>query len=333
MLSGEDNGTALKRSKAHRRNLGVAKWLNRSSHLKLFETTADLWDNPFDGLTDRYQGRICRMASHVVPKLQALAEAFEQRFGMSLWRTPPTLEISELNRAVTDMDSFKARLFSMVAIFDGLNRRDFEKQTGIASKGSRDAWFTFLKDQFQNEHPRIQDDIETPLGRIAQLRSCLAHARGKDCKRAFKYFDIVEPIEDPTNAWEKVAYRFAEIIDVALGLVRSRPAPVLTARELTDAPLRALVKATYERFRSLIEDESVAPILREIAHHDTVLDTVLAARFNITVEELRSRLYFLLGPLIHVRPNDNASTHVSIPEPFREFLQDPSRWRLDEEDQ
>jgi hypothetical protein len=272
------------------------------------------------------------MAAHIVAKIEALAEAFEQRFGVSLWRKPPTSEISELNRAVTDMDSFKARLLSMVAILDCLNKRDFEKQTGIASKGTREAWVTFLKDQFQNEHPRIQDDIETPLGRIAQLRSCLAHPRGKDCKKAFKYFDIVEPIEDPTNAWEKVAYRFAEIVDVALELVRSGPAAVLTASDLTDVPLRALIEATYQQFRRVIEDESVAPILREVAHHDTVLDTVLAARFNITVEELRSRLYPLLGPIIHVRPNDSVSTHVSIPEPFREVLRDPSQRRLDEED-
>jgi hypothetical protein len=272
------------------------------------------------------------MASHVVAKINALTEEFEQRFGVSLWQTHPSREISELNRAVTGMDSFKARLFSMVAILDCLNKRDFEKQTGIASKGTRDAWFTFLKDHFRNEHSTIQDAIETPLGRIAQLRSCLAHTRGKDCKRAFKYFDIVEPIEDPTNAWEKVAYRFAEIVDVALELVRSGPAPVLTASDLTDAPLRALIRATHERFRWLIENESVAPILREVAHHDTVLDTVLAARFNISVEELRSRLYPLLGPIIHVRPNDNVSTHVSIPEPFRELLRDPSQWRLDEED-
>jgi hypothetical protein len=272
------------------------------------------------------------MASHVVAKLQVLAEAFEQRFGVSLWGKPPILEISDLNCAVTDMDSFKARVLSMVAILDCLNKRDFEKQTGIVSKGTRDAWFTFLKHHFQSEHPTIQDEIETPLGMIAKLRTCVAHTRGKGCQKAFEYFDIVEPIEDPINAWEKVAYRFAEIMDAAIGLVRSRPPRVLTVSDLTDVPLRALVKGTHERFRSVLEDEFVAPILREIAHNDTILDTVLAARFNITVDELRSRLYPLLGPIIDVRPNDSVSTHVSIPAPFREFVRDPTKWLLDEED-
>ena len=230
------------------------------------------------------------------------------------------------------MDSFTARLISMVTILDSLNKRAFEKQTGIDSKkGTREAWVNFLKDNFPTEHPKSQDEIETPLGMIVKLRTCVVHTRDK-CNKAFKYLDIVEPIEDPTNAWQKVTFRFAEILDVTLELVRSGPAPILTASDLTDAPLRALIKATRERFRSLIQDESVAPILREVAHHDSLLDTVLAARFNITVEELRSRLYPLLGPIIYVRPNDNVSTHVSIPEPFREFLRDPSQYRLDEED-
>lgn len=275
------------------------------------------------------------MASHLVAKIEALTEEFQQRFGVSLWVEPsPTFEIAELNLAVADMDSFKSRLFSLVKILESLNKLDFERQTGIVSqKGTRDAWLTFLKHHFPNEHATIQDDLETPLGMIVKLRTCFAHKRVKGCTKAFEYLDIVEPIEDPTDAWEKVAYRFAELLDVTLELVRSKPPRVLTVSDLTGVPLRSLVKATFERFPSAIEDESVAPILREIAHHDTVLDTVLAARFNITVEELRSRLYFLLGPIIHVRPNDNVSTHVSIPEPFREFLRDPSQWRSDEEDQ
>ncbi len=64
-------------------------------------------------------------------KLDAVAGRFRDRFGFALWSDVPVTEISEIGRPVNNEDDLKLRTTSLVAIFDVLNKSEFDRKSGV----------------------------------------------------------------------------------------------------------------------------------------------------------------------------------------------------------
>lgn len=266
----------------------------------------------------------------IIAKIESVENDFNAHFGIPLWKNPPLTHISDLRSPVNNMDGLKSRIASLLAIFDQLNKEAFDAKLGHRTDGTREAWLSFLKRECPDDQPFIQERIEVPLGRIAQLRAFLLHGRTKGYKKALEFFALPEPIADPTDAWAKVLYKSAEVADSIAALMARRRRPAASISDLTEEPLRLLVAITYRRHQRQLEDDKVGPLVREILHAGEILDTDLAARFNVGIDELRERLFPLIDSVIHVRPHNMDSTRISIVPPMRECLRDPARWLTEE---
>ena len=133
-------------------------------------------------------------SSEIARKLDVLSSRFRDRFGFDPWSSPPVTEISEIRRPVNNEDDLRLRTNSLVAIFDVLNKSEFDRKSGVKEKYTRDSFVSLLKHEFPDDQPLIQDHIQMALAAIAHLRNHFAHRRrSMDAKDLLPF-----PREDPS---------------------------------------------------------------------------------------------------------------------------------------
>lgn len=256
----------------------------------------------------------------VQKKLDALTKDFQAAFGVQLWGESPMVALADLAKPVTDYDALKARMASLAALFDHFNKRSFDAAVGASSGGTRLALVAFLKHRLPDFHPRIEGDVQAPMGFTCLLRDYLLHTKNRNYKKALNYFGLPDPIDDPTTAWSQVLFKFSEWLDSLRALLNVTARPRRNSAELSEEPLRFLVMVTYQRRRRLLESEDVAPILNEIVRRGSALDTELARVFGRSVDEIRRRLYELTNDVLIVSPVDRNATRISVSPPMLEAI-------------
>lgn len=269
-------------------------------------------------------------SSEIARKLDVLSGRFRLRFGFDLFSDWPVTEISEIRRPVNNEDDLKLRAASLVAIFDVLNKSDFDRRSGVKEKHTRDSFISLLKHEFPDDQPVIQDQIQITLAAIAHLRNHLSHRYHPMAASDLNYIGVQDILADPSDTWNKVQHRLIQLLDKTLDLVEQNSVASISGPELSAKPLRVLVQDTYERYKELLEDPVIASMLREIMHEGELLDTDLAIRFNRTVREIRKLLFPLLDKVVRVHPNDSSSTKLRINGPMAAALENPDEWLKDE---
>jgi len=222
------------------------------------------------------------------------------------------------------------RTNSLVALFEALNKSEFDRKSGVKENYTRDSFVSLLKHEFPDDQPLIQDHIQIPLAAIAHLRNHFSHRHGPMSARDLNYIGVQDVLADPSDTWNKAQHRLLQLLDKTLDLVEQNSVASISGPELSAKPLRVLVQDTYERYKELLEDPVIASMLREIMHQGELLDTVLAIRFNRPVREIRKLLFPLLDRVVKVRPNDSASTKLRINGPMAAALENPDEWLKDE---
>ena len=121
-------------------------------------------------------------------KLEAIDRAFKDKLETRLWSSEPTVQLMDLCVPVSTLDNLKSRIASLTAVFDHFNKKEFDKQTGLRSTGSRIAFVAFLKTRFKDSQPVIEQYVEDPIGKICLLRDLISetHLEGdlKTCRKA-----------------------------------------------------------------------------------------------------------------------------------------------------
>ena len=266
---------------------------------------------------------------NIAGRLVALNHRFEDRFDVSLWSRSPLKEIAEIDQPVTNEDALVSRVACVGRIFDVLNMAEFKKKSGVAAEGTRDSFINFLKHEFPDDHPFVQDLIEMPLGRVFQLRAVFMHPNQAGVQ-LLNFFDLKDVLTDPSDTWIKVRNRLLSLLDSVLELLNRNPIASVSGSESSIKPLRILVQETYESYRELLEDPVISLMLREIMHNGELLDTDLAFRFNRPIKEIRTLLFPLLDKVVRVRPHDSSSTKLRINGPMAAALENPDEWLKDE---
>lgn len=269
-------------------------------------------------------------SSEIARKLDVLSSRFKDRFGIDLWSAWPVTEISEIRRPVNNEGDLKLRTISLVAIFEVLNKSEFDRKSGVKESHTRDSFVSLLKHEFPDDQPLIQDHIQMPLAAIARLRNHFSHRHRPMAARDLNYFGVQDGLADPSETWNKVQHRLIQLLDQTLELVEQNSVASISGPESSAKPLRVLVQDTYERYKELLEDPVIAPMLREIMHEGELLDTDLAIRFNRPVREIRKILFPLLDKVVRVRPHDSSSTKLRINGPMAAALENPDEWLKDE---
>lgn len=232
--------------------------------------------------------------------------------GVPLWSSPPLQAISDIAYPVSTHDELKGRLASLAALFDHFNKRDFDQKMGATTEGTRKSFVAILKFSCPDQQPQIEQHVEDPLRFIALLRDYLLHTKNRNYKRAFEFFDLTDPISDPTLAWSRVLFSFSECLDRIREILAARQMPRLTPQWILDGPLREVVQLVLQEKRHVLGEARVAALLREIAARMTVRDTELAEIFSLDAAELRALLLPLTDSIILVRPCDRTSTILEV---------------------
>lgn len=257
----------------------------------------------------------------IIQKVESISDEFEHCFGFSMWSRIPVDKIADLNIPVADIDGFRSRIISLVSMLDSLNKTQFDKITSIQTQGSRNSFVTFLKVKFKDDNPEIEALIEKPLGMISLLRTHQAHGKVTNYMKAYDYFVIPCPIANPELAWNKIIFIFGEVIDVLRKLIANANTKNKDNGEIASQALGATLSQLWHRYKEYWNNDSTGPLLREILYEKRICDEYLAKRFNIELDELRARLYPLVGNLIEVSPNTLTTTNISIVQPMVQFLE------------
>jgi hypothetical protein len=262
----------------------------------------------------------------IATKFEAVDRGFRARFGFSLWSDVPITEFSEIARPVNSEDDLRLRMTSLVAIFEVLNKSEFDRKSGVSEKFTRDSFISLLKQQFPNDQQLIQDHIQMALAAIAHLRHHFSHRHRPMNVRDLNYLGVQDVWADPSNTWNSVQQRLNRLLDKTLELLNHNSAAIISVSELSDKPLRVLVQETYERYKEILEDPVISSMLREIMHEGELLDSDLALRFNRPITEIRELLFHLLDKVVKVRAYDSSSTKLRISAPMAAVLENPDEW-------
>lgn len=266
----------------------------------------------------------------IATKFKAVDRGFRARFGFSLWSDVPITEFSEIVRPVNTEDDLKLRTTSLVAIFEVLNKSEFDRKSGVSEKYTRDSFVSLLKQQFPNDQQLIQDHIQIALAAIAHLRNHFSHRHRPMSVRDLNYLGVQDVWADPSDTWNRVQQRLIQLLDKTLELLDENSVANISGPELSVKPLRVLVQETYERYKEILEDPVISSMLREIMHEGELLDTDLALRFNRPVNEIRELLFHLLDKVVKVRAHNSSSTKLRIFGPMAAALANPDEWLKDE---
>ena len=270
------------------------------------------------------------LSSEIARNLDVLSSRFKDRFGFDLWSAWPITEISEIRRPVKNEDDLRLRTNSLVAIFEVLNKSEFDRKSGVKEKYTRDSFVSLLKHEFPDDQPLIQDHIQMALAAIAHLRNHFSHRHHPMAARDLNYLGVQDVLADPSDTWNKVQRRLLQLLDKTLELLDQKSVTSISGTELSAKPLRAMVQHAYKRYQELLEDAVIASMLREIMREGELLDTDLAIRFNRPVTEIRKLLFPLLDRVVRVRSNDSSSTKLRINGPMAAAFENPDEWLKDE---
>jgi hypothetical protein len=246
-------------------------------------------------------------------KIVKLTEDFSRELGLELWDSQLLLEVSDIIRPVNTMDGLRSRILDLGNLLDHFNRAAFNAHVRVAaSTKSLNSLIAVLKFTFPDNQPQIEHDVERPLRYIRVLRNYFAHGKTRDNAKALEFFDLPDPITDPTIAWEKVLFRFSECLDQIQGLLSVRRGADRSADRYVEASMQDLVDILLNREPELLQSAPVRSLLREVIAHGSIRDTELAATHNLTVDQLRRLLFPLTNGLLIVRPFDRNTTTISV---------------------
>lgn len=246
-------------------------------------------------------------------KLQRLSRLINELTGVPLFAEIPSEELNSLGITVIDEDSLRARVADLCNLIDRINKKNLDRFTCVNTKGSRECFINVLKKLLPRDHNLINKQIDQPLGMILLLRAFLTHRKNKAIDKALQYFGIPFPIENFKETWEKVLFRFNEIIDQAIEVLSSDGLKADHKQtEIDEQLMIVLMKRLVDRYRGILNDGNVKKLLLFIMSEGTVVDTDLSSSFGLRLSELRELLLPLVPGVLSVSFHDSESTNLGI---------------------
>lgn len=150
-------------------------------------------------------------SSEIARKLNVLSSQFRDRFGFDLWSAWPVTEISEIRRPVNNEDDLRLRTNSLVAIFEVLNKSDFDRKSGVKEKSTRDSFVSLLKHEsltinhsskITSKRRWLQLRIYVTTFRIGIVR----WLRGISTILAFRMYWRIHPIPGTKSSIDSFSY-------------------------------------------------------------------------------------------------------------------------------
>jgi hypothetical protein len=102
---------------------------------------------------------INRLLYNLLSNIDVLQKAFLERYEFKLLKDIDFGNVANLKKEVNDFDSLKLRITDITTqIIENFNKKNFDKNTGIDSKGSIESYKNFLKHNYHEEAMLIEEN-------------------------------------------------------------------------------------------------------------------------------------------------------------------------------
>ena len=256
-------------------------------------------------------------------KLQNLSIIINDLTDVPFFKEFPSDELKSLDLAVSDEDSLRARVADLCNILDRINKKELDKFLNVSSNGCRECLICLMKKIVPDEHVKIDQAIDLPLGMILLFRGYVTHRRNRGIKKAIDYLDIEFPIADYKIAWGKLYFCFNESIDNCIEILNHAAVKIdFKQNEIDDQLMNILEKRAIRKYRYLLEDPNIKGMLLYLMSEDSVIDSNLSKMFKLEIKELRNTLLPLVPNILKVSYHNSVDTILSINEYAKTMLKE-----------
>lgn len=246
-------------------------------------------------------------------KLQTLSKIINDLIEVPLFKEFPSDELQSLVWAVSDEDSLRARVADLCNILDRINKKALDHFSGVSTKGSRDCLICLIKKILPDEHVKIDQMIDSPIGMILLFRGYITHRKNRGIKKALDFFDIDLPIVDFKGTWEKLYFHFNESIDNCIEMLNTVATKInFKQNEIDDQLKNILEERTIRKCSYLLEEPNVKGILLYVMAEGSVIDSDLSKLFKLEMTDLRKTLLPLVPNILKVSYHNSVNTIISV---------------------
>jgi len=185
-------------------------------------------------------------------KLQTLSVIINDLIEIPLFKEFPSDELQSLDLSVSDEDSLRARVADLCNILDRINKKNLDKYSGASTKGSKECLICLMKKMLPDEHIKIDQTIDLPIGMVLLFRDYITHRRNKNIKKALIFFGIELPLTDYNYIWDKLYFSFNESIDNCLEILNNAATKIdFKQNEIDDQLLNILEERAIRKYEYL----------------------------------------------------------------------------------
>lgn len=252
--------------------------------------------------------------------IEKLSQLFLKKHEIPLFSDLPYSELSSIEQDDgVNKDSLVSKLNDLTNLIDRINKRDFDKITGLKTKGTKECLINILKYTFKDSHDYI-GNIKKNLDMIFLLRGYYTHKRNKNIKVAFDMLEINAKSE-VEEIWLKSKSLFNETISGIIQLFEYKKDEIL--QEKIDSEMSTiLLKMFMGGHESELNDPKYNKYVTFLLTNKNVIDTDMAKTFNIPIEELRNDLLLFYPLLLEMDYHDMESTRINLKDIFVESLKE-----------
>ena len=251
-------------------------------------------------------------------RLQKISSNFYDVCEISFFPYLLNQEITNLSKPVLGIDSLRTHAIDLCNIFDRVNKKAFDKFTGINSKGSKTSLINILKILRKDDHDDV-NTISDHLDMIYLFRDYLTHGKNKNINKASDFFKCNIKHDPPKVIWQKITISVDDLLSKIEDFL-IRPTEQLHQRSIDDDIFSVLIKNEIDLAKATLFDPKIKRILTYLLTENKILDIELAKIFEIEIGRLRGDMLVIYPKFIEISPRDRASTFVSIKQIFRDEL-------------
>lgn len=250
--------------------------------------------------------------------LQKISTQFLEIASIPLFSGLPNKEIESISKRVNSLDTLRCRLIDTCNIFDRINKKQFDKFTGVETKGSVISLDNTLKKLYPEQHDMI-NAINEKINIIFLMRDYFTHGKNRNIKKAFSFLSIDGETNSYKTIWKKAYDHLITIFQDILDLT-DFDVEVIKQTQIDEDTREFLEIMFINHNKYKLDDNELKKYLSYLLNVSEVNDIELSKTFNVDIFTLRNTLLSLYPEIIEIHFCDLESTVITIKEEWKNVI-------------
>lgn len=267
--------------------------------------------------------KIDRLIDNLFANIDVLQKALFERYDFKLLKDIEFSNVVNIKGEVKNLDSLRLRITDITTqIIENFNKKKFDENTGLNSKGSIESFKNFLKHNYHEEAMFIEEDIHGLIWALYNVRTNFAHKKNRNYRKALSILSVNEFETDPAVIWYACVEGLNSAIENTITLIMKTPEKedYVYFEELTLEKMKSDYKVNIS---NLINDNpQTKPYLLYLINIGSIEDIDLAKLFNHSINHVRHTLYPVIGEIILYRIDDECTIQIYILEEVKSILKE-----------